>query len=187
MFTPTSCQTTNSFELLNSARQHNRSATANKTNTRGSASPSDISTGNTSLDENLLFILECADSLGFDNFDSLVTTYYNERFYEPSPLASEQQLSRNRRLPKVLAEIFHAAGNWSDLEQRGLREEILSQTESMLILEGNGAFDTLQASMNHLLNAQIEVNSTSTTQTILSVKRTIRNQVLTNLNMESRV
>ncbi|KAL6903108.1 hypothetical protein GGI43DRAFT_401264, partial [Trichoderma evansii] len=179
MFTPTSPHTTHSFESLSSARQHNTSATANKTNTRGSASPSDISADNTSLDENLLFILECADSLGFDNFDSLVTTYYNERFYESSLLASEQRLSRNRRLPKVLAEIFHAAGNWSDLEQRGLREEILNQTESMLILEGNGAFDTLQASINHLLllNAQSEVNSTSTTQTILGVKRTIRNQV----------
>jgi len=73
----------------------------------------------------------------FPNFDSLVTAYYCETFADSSPLANEQRLSRNRRLPKVVADLFSAAQTWTSWEARGFHEEILKTAEAMLISEGD--------------------------------------------------
>ncbi|EKG10383.1 Basic-leucine zipper (bZIP) transcription factor [Macrophomina phaseolina MS6] len=98
-----------------------------------------------SLDERIEYVLECAAAAGFDGLDSLAAAYYTGTFDESSLLAAEQRLSRNRRLPKVLAEVFHAAGAWSAWERRGFYEEILQSAESMLVAECSGFAKALDA------------------------------------------
>jgi hypothetical protein len=76
-----------------------------------------------SLNDRFEKILDCAEAAGFENFDALVTSYYNaskEDFDESSYLANEQRLSRSRRLPKVIADVFEATKNWSVWESRGI-------------------------------------------------------------------
>lgn len=98
-----------------------------------------------SLDERIEYVLACAEAAGFDGFDSLAAAYYTGAFDESSLLAAEQRLSRNRRLPKVLAEVFAAAGAWSAWERRGFYEEILQSAESMLVAECAGFASALDA------------------------------------------
>ncbi|KAK3328124.1 hypothetical protein B0T19DRAFT_423750 [Cercophora scortea] len=92
-----------------------------------------------SLDERFESVMERVEAAGFDNFDELATAYYSERFPEPSPLAIEQRLSRNRRLPKLFASVFEASQGWTAWERRGFLEEVLKTAETMLIAEGRGA------------------------------------------------
>lgn len=91
----------------------------------------------------------------FPNFDSLVTAYYCETFADSPQLANEQRLSRNRRLPKVIADLFSAAQTWTQWEGRGFYEEILKTAETMLVSEGD-SFDMSEISA--LLDAQGEQN-----------------------------
>lgn len=132
----------------------------------------------TSPDESFEWILECAQDSGFDSFDAMVTSYYNTSFGESSPLSNEQRLSRNRRLPKVIADIFHAAGKWSDWERRGFHEEILKTAETMLISEGNTARNSLKAGIVSLTEAQ-NFNTSATGQTFLAMKKMTQNEVST--------
>ncbi|KAH8653257.1 hypothetical protein BGZ60DRAFT_419837 [Tricladium varicosporioides] len=132
-----------------------------------------------SLNDRFEKILDCTEAAGFENFDALVTSYYNaskEDFDESSYLANEQRLSRSRRLPKVIADVFEGAKNWSVLESRGFHEEILKTTELMLASE--------RASMRNPLNFSIspysrtEANNTSAwTSTVSSSKMTIQNEL----------
>lgn len=92
--------------------------------------------------------------MGFDSFDSVVTAYYSHNFDGPSPLSTEQRLSRNRHLPKVLADVFDAAKNRRDWERRGLHDEILKQAESVLVSEGDRASSTLDTSIDQFIEAQ---------------------------------
>ncbi|KAJ5186318.1 hypothetical protein N7449_011082 [Penicillium cf. viridicatum] len=62
-----------------------------------------------SMDERLDSLLERAEHAGFENFDSLVTAYYSSNFSESSPLFIEQSLSRERRLPRVLWELYRSS------------------------------------------------------------------------------
>lgn len=91
---------------------------------------------NASLDERFETIMRHVDAAGFKSFDDLVTAYYSSTFSETSPLVIEQHLSRNRRLPKVIADVFQATNNWTPWERCGFHEEILKTAESMLIPEG---------------------------------------------------
>ncbi|KAH7042264.1 hypothetical protein B0J12DRAFT_579556 [Macrophomina phaseolina] len=104
-----------------------------------------------SLDERVEYVLECAEAVGFDGLDSLAAAYYMGTFDESSLLAAEQRLSRNRRLPKVLAEVFQAAGSWSAWERRGFYEEILQSAESMLVAECSGFAKALDAQQERSL------------------------------------
>ena len=92
-----------------------------------------------SLDERLESVLSSAEQAGFADFDSLVTAYYSATFAESSRLASAQRLSRNRRLPRVMAEIFHAAAQWSAWERGGMNYEVLKSAEGLLMSEGVAA------------------------------------------------
>ncbi|KAL1619692.1 hypothetical protein SLS56_010024 [Neofusicoccum ribis] len=90
------------------------------------------------LDERIEYVLECAQTAGFDSFDALASAYYTGTFDDGSLLAAEQRLSRNRRLSKLLADVFDAARGWSAWERRGFHEEILQSAEAMLVAECAG-------------------------------------------------
>ncbi|KAH0598737.1 hypothetical protein MHUMG1_04041 [Metarhizium humberi] len=63
--------------------------------------------------ERVACILRYLGTMGFDNFDELVCTYYTQNFHESSLLCNEQRLSRHKRLPGVFSSVFCASGNWS--------------------------------------------------------------------------
>ncbi|KAK3403411.1 hypothetical protein B0T20DRAFT_26059 [Sordaria brevicollis] len=102
------------------------------------------------LDERVESVMERVETAGFDSFDSLATLYYNAKFGDSSSLAVEQRLSRNRRLPKLFADVFSAAQDWGPWEQRPLFDEVLRMSESMLIGEARGVHSTLHASIGGL-------------------------------------
>lgn len=129
-----------------------------------------------SLDERLEWIMERIKSAGFDNFDALVTAYYSETFRELSPLANEQRLSRNRRLPGVMAELFNATSQWTDWERRGFQEEILKTAETMLISEGSKARNTIEANIGPLRDAQDKTKSAES-QAISGMKSLVQNEL----------
>ncbi|EEP77456.1 predicted protein [Uncinocarpus reesii 1704] len=137
-----------------------------------------MSASQASLDERFELIMECVAATGFDSFDTLVTAYYNETFGESSPLANEQRLSRNRRLPRVIADVFDAAGGWSPWERRGFHEEILKTTETMLLSESDRVRNVLNASITSLTELRDRHNTSSTEQQeMLATKRMIQNEL----------
>ncbi|EFY94323.2 basic-Leucine zipper transcription factor [Metarhizium robertsii ARSEF 23] len=107
------------------------------------------------LDERVQSIMKQIESAGFRDFDALVMTYYCEAFRESSPLAYEQQLSRTRRLPGILAELSKTAKQWPYREQRGFYEEAMRTAESMLILESKTARSALEAHLSSLASATL--------------------------------
>ena len=105
------------------------------------------------MDERVGCIITYLETMGFENFDELVRTYYGQHFGEASFLCNEQRLSRNRRLPGVIASVFCAATKWSTWERRGFHEEILKATEAMLISESLEAQSDLQTRAARVLEA----------------------------------
>ncbi|KAM0416842.1 hypothetical protein ACHAPD_005779 [Fusarium lateritium] len=89
--------------------------------------------------------MECVGAMGFESFDDLVTSYYTDEFEEASKLSHEQRFSRIRRLPGVFAEILEGARRWEPLECRGIGEEVLKESEAVLMLESSDAWQSLQS------------------------------------------
>ncbi|KAL7934555.1 hypothetical protein V8C35DRAFT_31366 [Trichoderma chlorosporum] len=128
-------------------------------------------------DERIGSIMENIQAAGFDSFDALVSAYYCDTFGESSPLANEQRLSRNRRLPKVIDDVFRATKGWSTWERRGFQEEILKTAESMLISESAGARSSIMAKIEPLLDSHDPTNPESTAEGLLNLKRSIQDEV----------
>jgi hypothetical protein len=113
-------------------------------------------TGNSAsmdIDERVGCIITFLQTMGFENIDELVRTYYGQQFGDASFLCNEQRLSRNRRLPGVIASVFCATTKWSTWERRGFHEEILKATETMLISESLEAQSDLQTRVACVLEA----------------------------------
>ncbi|KAL4983954.1 hypothetical protein BDW68DRAFT_25630 [Aspergillus falconensis] len=169
---------------LDAVARPNSSATMSHIAAAGMASPSD-SAGSFSLldndamiNERFEYIMECLDALKFDNFDALVIAYYAESFTESPQLANEQRVSRNRRLPKAIAEIFNASKEWSAWERRGFFEEILRSTEFMLVMEKKDASSAINAVLAPLmLTAEAATlngaGMAKTAQALQALKKTI--------------
>lgn len=87
------------------------------------------------LDDRFEYILECAKQVGFDGFDSLVAHYYTADFSDCSILSNEQRLSRNRRLPGILAELREKSAGWTQWERQGYQDEILKSAETIFVTE----------------------------------------------------
>ncbi|EAW20682.1 bZIP transcription factor [Aspergillus fischeri NRRL 181] len=171
---------------LDVVTQPNLSSTMAHMTTAGMASPSD-SAGSPSLldndatiNERFEYIMECVDALGFNDFDALVIAYYGEKFTESSQLANEQRLSRNRRLPKAIADIFNASKEWSAWERRGFFEEILRSTEAMLVAEKKDASSAINAALAPLMmtaETRNGANMANTAQVLQALKKTIPREV----------
>ncbi|KAK3499445.1 uncharacterized protein B0T23DRAFT_305992 [Neurospora hispaniola] len=125
-------------------------AEVNQKDPRQQHQPASLPTKRPTLDERMESVMERVETEGFDNFDSLATLYYKAKFGDSSSLAVEQRLSRNRRLPKLFADVFSAAQEWGAREQRPLFDEILRMSEGMLIGEARGVHSTLHASIGGL-------------------------------------
>ncbi|KAM0515861.1 hypothetical protein ACHAPE_005940 [Trichoderma viride] len=132
---------------------------------------------NMPLDERMEGIMEKVRAAGFESFDALVSAYYCGSFREASPLANEQRLSRNRRLPKVINDVFHATTQWSPWERRGFHEEIFKTAESMLKSEAVNAHSPLMAKINPLLDLHGITNPASTAEALVELKRSIQDEV----------
>ncbi|PNP38373.1 hypothetical protein TGAMA5MH_09731 [Trichoderma gamsii] len=129
------------------------------------------------LDERMEGIMEKVRAAGFESFDALVSAYYCGSFREASPLANEQRLSRNRRLPKVIDAVFQATTQWSAWERRGFQEEIFKTAESMLKSEAVNAHSPLMAKINPLLDLHDIINPASTAEALVELKRSIQDEL----------
>lgn len=130
------------------------------------------------LDERFECIMEQVEAAGYDSFDSMATAYYTQNFAESSPLADEQRLSRNRRLPHVISDVYGAAATgWSEWERKGLQDEILRTAESMITGEGCGARQSLGNQVNVVLEAQDNGNLAAADEAMRAMKRTIQEEV----------
>ncbi|KAJ5133213.1 hypothetical protein N7526_004578 [Penicillium atrosanguineum] len=156
-------------------------ASSNSTHTSDSSySPPDsvVSAKQISLNDRLECVMERVIDSGFENFDVLVTAYYNGIFAESSPLAYEQRLSRTRRLPKVIADVCHAADQWDSWERRGLQEEIVKTTENFLSSEGDDAQRNLTECIMSFVRAQVQ-DTTNKTCSPNPIKRIMENELPT--------
>ncbi|KAJ4858302.1 hypothetical protein T069G_06569 [Trichoderma breve] len=131
----------------------------------------------TALGERIGSIMEAVQAAGFDSFDALVSAYYCDTFGEASSLANEQRLSRNRRLPKVIADVFQATKGWSTWERRGFQEEILKTSEAMLISEGDGARSSVMSKIEPLLDSHDPTNPDATADALINLKRSIQDEL----------
>jgi hypothetical protein len=122
-------------------------------------------------------IMEKVRAAGFESFDALVSAYYCGNFGDASPLANEQRLSRNRRLPKVIDNVFQATAQWSAWERRGFQEEIFKTAECMLKSEAVNAHNHLMAKITPLLDLHDTTNPASTAEALVELKRSIQDEV----------
>ncbi|POR34499.1 Uncharacterized protein TPAR_05301 [Tolypocladium paradoxum] len=139
--------------------------------------PAPVPPGAATLDQRFEGIMQHVEAAGFESFDDLVTAYYSDTFCETSPLANEQHLSRNRRLPKVISDVFQATDNWTHWERRGFQEEILKTAESMLISEGSGGRSSLLSQIRPLIETQDGAIPPNAGEVLLGMKKTIQNEL----------
>lgn len=132
---------------------------------------------NASLDERFSSIMKQVEAAGFESFDDLVTAYYRETFTATSSLANEQRLSRNRRLPKVISDVFQATRDWTTWERYGFHEEILKTAEAMLVEERAGAGGSLLAHVMPLIESADGTVPASAGETLLGLKKVIQHEV----------
>ncbi|KAI0108989.1 hypothetical protein GGR51DRAFT_513973 [Nemania sp. FL0031] len=89
------------------------------------------------LEEKFEYVLSCAQRVGFDSFDTLSYHYYTRNFNPASALALDQRMSRNRRVPELLAELRRQAATWSTWQRRGYEDEMLRAAQEICIMEFN--------------------------------------------------
>lgn len=130
-----------------------------------------------SMDERLDYLLGRVEDAGFENFDSLVTAYYNSTLPESSPLCIEQSLSRERRLSRVLWEIFRSSTQWAVREREGFNEEITKISESLLITESCSAHSALVYKLRPLMVDSPNGPADVTSQRVTQMKRIVTNEV----------
>ncbi|KAI1424963.1 hypothetical protein F5Y12DRAFT_750054 [Xylaria sp. FL1777] len=87
------------------------------------------------VEQQFEYVLGCAQRAGFDSFDTMALYYYTRNFHPTSALALEQRLSRNRRLPELLAELRKQSATWSALQRRGYQDETLKAAEEICTME----------------------------------------------------
>nr|ADY16693.1 TqaK [Penicillium aethiopicum] len=168
-----SCQRTGTASLVEASSNSTRTSDLSYT-------PPDLGVPakQTSLNDRLECVMECVINNGFENFDALVTAYYNGIFAESSPLAYEQRLSRTRRLPKVIADVCHTADQWDSRERRGLQEEIVKTTENLLSSEGDDAQRNFTECIMTLAQTQAQ-DMTNKTCSPGPIKRMMENELPT--------
>ncbi|KAI0430088.1 hypothetical protein F5Y09DRAFT_356278 [Xylaria sp. FL1042] len=111
----------------------NTSMTAAPTQWPENMSPNQQAT----VEQQFEYVLNCAQHAGFDSFDTMALHYYTRNFHPGSALALEQRLSRNRRLPELLAELRKQSTTWSELQRRGYQDEALKAAEEICTMELN--------------------------------------------------
>lgn len=88
-----------------------------------------------SIEERLQYLLGCAQSVGFDSFDAVLSAYYTLDVDRASGLVLEQRMSRVRRLPNLLADLRREAPTWRPREQSGYQNETVKAAEDICASE----------------------------------------------------
>ncbi|KAJ6444873.1 basic-Leucine zipper transcription factor [Purpureocillium lavendulum] len=130
-----------------------------------------------SLDDRFSSIMKQVEAAGFETFDDLVTAYYRDTFTASSSLANEQRLSRNRRLPKVISDVFQATMDWTTWERYGFHEEILKTAEAMLISERAGAGGSLLTHVMPLIETADGAVPQDAGETLHGLKKLIQHEL----------
>lgn len=130
-----------------------------------------------SLEERVGDFMQRVKATGFNSFEDLISAYYSYDFAEASFLANEQHLSRNRRLPKLMADMFKATSDWSLWERRGFYEEILKTAESILVTETSSAQGSLLSCLAPLLEAHDGAGLPHSAESLLDIQKLIQQEV----------
>ena len=130
-----------------------------------------------SMDERLLSVIRYAEAAGFDCFDDLVSAYYLSDFENDSLLVNEQHLSRKRRLPQVISDIFQAASYWTNWERHGFYEEVLKAAESVLSAEAAASRESLLAKAMTLIDPASHSSAADKANSIRELKTFTQNNV----------
>lgn len=137
---------------------------------------------NKSVEKQLETVMEAVSAAGFDNLDSFITAYYCATLSGTSPLATQQRLSRQRRLPRVLADVFEASVQWKSSEQQALHEEFARIAQLLLAAEITQSHGVVKSGISHLLAQQRSAAGHDITDQILvDIVQLIQNEVSLNV------
>ncbi|KAF5250781.1 hypothetical protein FANTH_4053 [Fusarium anthophilum] len=90
----------------------------------------------------IAYIVDCAKTLGFRDFDSVVKTYYTSSFEVMSRAHDMQRVSRIRGLDSVLRTIDASAEAWPHHESQIFQAEVFKAAEHLYRAEFQRAIDS---------------------------------------------
>ncbi|KAF5720122.1 hypothetical protein FMUND_4406 [Fusarium mundagurra] len=94
------------------------------------------------MERKIAYIVDCAKTLGFPDFDSVVTSYYTSPFQVMSRAHDMQRVSRIRGLGSVLRAIDTSADAWPHHESQIYQAEIFKAAEHLYRAEFQRAIDS---------------------------------------------
>ncbi|KAH7190015.1 hypothetical protein BKA60DRAFT_664604, partial [Fusarium oxysporum] len=94
------------------------------------------------MERKIAYIVDCAKTLGFRDFDSVVTTYYTNSFEVISRAHDMQKVSRIRGLGSVLRTIDASAETWPHHESQIYQAEIFKAAEHLYRAEFQRAINS---------------------------------------------
>ncbi|KAM0745104.1 hypothetical protein ACQRIT_000488 [Beauveria bassiana] len=93
-------------------------------------------------------------------------------------MVSEQWMSRNRRLPCIIASIFESSMHWSQSEQRLLNDQIFKASENLLNSEVDAARGGILLRAEHVFpQGSCQPAAEISKQTVLAMKVESMNKV----------
>ncbi|KAF5691739.1 hypothetical protein FCIRC_317 [Fusarium circinatum] len=94
------------------------------------------------MERKIVYIIDCAKSLGFRDFDSVVKAYYTSSFEVMSRAHDMQRVSRLRGLDSVLRTINANAETWPHHESQIYQAEVFKAAEHLYRVEFQRAIDS---------------------------------------------
>ncbi|KAF5655018.1 hypothetical protein F25303_943 [Fusarium sp. NRRL 25303] len=94
------------------------------------------------MERKIAYIVDCAKTLGFRDFDSVVKTYYTSSFEVMSRAHDMQRVSRIRGLGSVLRTIDASAEAWPHHESQIYQAEVFKAAEHLYRAEFQRAIDS---------------------------------------------
>jgi hypothetical protein len=91
-----------------------------------------------SIQQRFAYVSQSAKAAGFQSLESMISSYYTSNFQDTPSLANTQRLDRNRRLPRLFADICDNMSTWSSWEAHGCKEELLKVAETIFLTEFDG-------------------------------------------------
>ncbi|KAG6040929.1 hypothetical protein E4U41_006580 [Claviceps citrina] len=116
-------------------------------------------------EERLESVMRHAHEVGFNTFEDVATAYYKTDSRNSSALSTEQQLSRSRRLPRMISDVYQATEGWSQWERWGFRQEILQTAMAMVRSEASGTDSPLAS----LLQSNDGPNGSETLESLMEM------------------
>ncbi len=133
--------------------------------------------GNVSVEARVEYIMERVQAMGFDSFDALVTTYYSRPLTNMSLFSNAQRMSRNRRLPGVIASVSQSAAGWTNWERRGLDEELVKATEAILASENIAGHADVCTGATRIVERSGNLGSESSAIAVSDLKESLPDKV----------